>query len=335
MGTTAFSYYPQNTNDVTFNAWVARFVQALGDCGLTQTADTGQSTFNGSPLVPLPGAIDTSAGYQIWTTPSLAGSPENKLYLKFGFGTQNQTAKPAVFLEVGTGTDGAGTITGPAQDSHRADNFMECYNVSNAGTTGPGPCYFSSGDWGFWFIFGQGGQNSSSDISFGSAAVLRTVDGTGAASNDGYMIFGPHGQSGTTIAVGQENNVAVQYMNPTSLSVHGYLPSGISAGVAGPLAWLGGGDGSVPATNPINTWVDANGDAAIFPIFCTAPHPAPTAAAVGWQSDIPTFTTFSATPVGTTQRRYVSIAPLMLTTQTPTALDETYSGSVRYALPWE
>ncbi len=326
MATSAFSYFPQNDTDLNFNTWVDRFLTALSDVGLTQTADTGQTTFLGSPLVAAPGGIDTSAGFQIWTTPSLAGSPEDRLYLKFGFGTGNQSSKPGVFLQVGTGSDGAGTLTGPV-----SDNF-ECYPTANISGASAGPCYFAAGDWGFWFAWGIEGL-AASEVSYDAAIVLRSVDATGAADSNGYLITSPFAISST--AVSMELNPQFQCGNVNNNKMWGNTSvSGAGSGIVGPFSLLPCPDGN-GSEQPIGTTADDNGDAAIFPIFGINPHPFPTAGAVGWQTDLPTYSTFSATPVGTTQRNYISMLPESITVYAGVCVDETFSSSTRYALPWE
>lgn len=96
------------TNDADFQAWVTAVhnaIAALG--GVVQTADTGQIN---PATVTRPGT-NTSAGYEIWRFND-ALQAIAPFFIKLEYGIGGTATHPSMWLTVGTGTDGAGTLTG-------------------------------------------------------------------------------------------------------------------------------------------------------------------------------------------------------------------------------
>jgi hypothetical protein len=98
----------QQTSDATFRTWVAAVLDQLNDIGLTQTADTGQID---TATVSTPGAINTSQGYAIFRFNDTLQATK-PIYFKIEFGSGTATTTPSIWMTIGTGSDGAGTITG-------------------------------------------------------------------------------------------------------------------------------------------------------------------------------------------------------------------------------
>src|SRR3954462_11008588 len=98
-----------HTSTTGFRAWGSEFSAGLATVGLVQTADTGQINWS---TVTIPGA-NTAAGYEIWRF------ADSTLYLKFEYGTAPSTVQPQMWITVGTGSNGSGTITGTNQTSSR------------------------------------------------------------------------------------------------------------------------------------------------------------------------------------------------------------------------
>lgn len=97
-----------HTTDAGFRAWVAEYLSLLTTGGaLVQTADTGQIN---PTTVSRPGS-NTSAGYAIFRfDDSLQATAP--YFFRFDFGTSGSPTWHRVQLTVGTGTNGAGSITG-------------------------------------------------------------------------------------------------------------------------------------------------------------------------------------------------------------------------------
>lgn len=94
-----------------FRKWASLVDAMILACGWVQTADTGQSD---PATLTVPGTNSTAAGYRLYSLDdALAGAAPVLLKVEWGRGT-GATA-PAVWFTIGTGSDGAGTITGTLQ----------------------------------------------------------------------------------------------------------------------------------------------------------------------------------------------------------------------------
>lgn len=110
MTTQSWSTRIRHDTDATFREWGLEFNTKLAAAGLVQTADTGQINWT---TVTLPGT-NTDGGYEIWKlNDSLFGTAP--VYFRLDYGTGGGTNIPRVKFTVGTGTDGAGVITGTAK----------------------------------------------------------------------------------------------------------------------------------------------------------------------------------------------------------------------------
>jgi hypothetical protein len=85
------------------------FIHDVFALGWVQTSDTGQINL---ASVAKPGTSNTSAGYEIWRmADTLQGTAP--VYLKIEYGTASASAALfAIWVTIGSGSDGAGNITG-------------------------------------------------------------------------------------------------------------------------------------------------------------------------------------------------------------------------------
>jgi hypothetical protein len=125
------------TTDAEFRTWVAAIIDQLTDIGLTQTSDTGQID---TATVAKPAGVATIQGYAVFRfNDSLQGTAP--IYLKFEFGSGAASAAlPIMWLTTGSGTDGAGTITGTTYRARTNISFTTatstawpanaCYNAT-------------------------------------------------------------------------------------------------------------------------------------------------------------------------------------------------------------
>jgi len=95
-------------NDTEFRAFAQAIHDALAAMGLVQTADTGQINLT---TVTKPVAANTVAGYEIWRFADThqAAAP---IFFKIEYGTGNAATNPAVWLQVSSGSNGSGALTG-------------------------------------------------------------------------------------------------------------------------------------------------------------------------------------------------------------------------------
>lgn len=226
--------------------WAASLSAQIQACGLVKTADTGQINMAGPPAM---GAAHTSYGYEIYRfADALQATSPVFMKIEYGSGGQNG-ARPGLWITFGTGSDGAGNLTGRV--STRIP--LSAYEASN--TAGSNKCYVS-GDTGrlCFSLF------NNTDTRYGLLfSVERTCDAAGNLTGDGLMIIAKaHFSPGWTI-----NEVAwdIVWWNYTFI-----LPPG-HASVAGRPALSGTNWCFYPGYNVGNGGTLAYGaDLAMLPI---------------------------------------------------------------------
>lgn len=198
-------------NDAEFRVWGKFLSDSMESAGWLKTADTGQINW---ATVTRPVATNTAAGYEIRKSPTQGGYTD--FYLKIEYGSGSNVAYPAVWFTIGTGSDGAGTLTG---------------TVSTRYQRPPSTLASAAED------LVSGGDNW--------LALMWCVATTGASAGGGIIVFerltdadGNHQTDG--IAVHSFSNNAATCFSMTSGGVNsvqtkvviGYIPPGY-AGTAG------------------------------------------------------------------------------------------------------
>lgn len=102
--TSATAPYASNSTDAMFRAWAA-FIDSVFLLGMVATADTGQVNLT---TVTKPTVASTAQGYKVYRT----NDALTAIYVKVEFGSSTNVLYPSVWVTVGTGSDGAGGITG-------------------------------------------------------------------------------------------------------------------------------------------------------------------------------------------------------------------------------
>lgn len=102
------SLAPDNTSDATFRAWGSGISTRIANMGLVQTGDTGQINWTS---VTHATSVNTSAGYEIWR---FADSLQSTVpvYFKLEYGESVNSTSTGLWITIGSGSDGSGTLTG-------------------------------------------------------------------------------------------------------------------------------------------------------------------------------------------------------------------------------
>lgn len=97
---------PSVASEAEFRAWGQSMSDAFDAIGLIQTADTGQIDWT---TVGIP-TISTVSGYEIrrFDDPAQTNAP---IFIKIEWGAGSTLARPVIWITVGTGSNGSGTIT--------------------------------------------------------------------------------------------------------------------------------------------------------------------------------------------------------------------------------
>ena len=104
MTTAAWSTVLDQSSDAAFRNWGSELSGKFAAVGMVQTSDTGQINWT---TVTRAAVINTAAGYEIWKLSS------GNLYFKIEYGTgATQPTLPSIWITVGTGSNGSGTLTG-------------------------------------------------------------------------------------------------------------------------------------------------------------------------------------------------------------------------------
>lgn len=177
MTTTSYSSFLDQTTNAGYRAWIAEFHTALVAVGMVQTADAGQVN---TATITVPGAGSTYNGYSLW---HFVGSVLT-LYLRFDFGSGALASWPSMMVTVGTGSDGAGGITGqsstPAIFTNNNPPNSTITNYTSRMCHRPNAFSFS---WKEASMGGGSGEHA------GFLVVGTACDGSGAALSDGFGVL--------------------------------------------------------------------------------------------------------------------------------------------------
>lgn len=94
--------------DATYQSFVTKISAILDAVGLIKTADTGQ--INPATTVR-PGVANTASGYEIRRFADL-NQFAKPIYIKIEYGIGGAVTRPSVWITVGTGSNGAGSLSG-------------------------------------------------------------------------------------------------------------------------------------------------------------------------------------------------------------------------------
>jgi hypothetical protein len=229
-----------NTNDTTFRAWIDGIATALSTIGLVQTADSGQVN---TGTVTIPGVNHTAAGYQIWRMNDThqATCP---IFFKMEYGRGATATAASIWLTVGTGSDGAGTLTGifQARVQHSSGGGNDTNNRTN---------YACAQDGIFWLAHSGAIVGSAPAWLMGFS---RFCDDNGTVRDDGGLFFTGHTGATNSLPSAQSAG-ATRFYRPTLSAVTGGSVAGIGALPVGAMP-SSGAYGTDVAVWEAATWSD-------------------------------------------------------------------------------
>jgi len=325
MTNTVFKYKLVHDTLANFNDWAYEFTTALSTIGLTQTADTGQVAF-GSPVpaITLPGiGSPQGGGYQVWRFNDTLQSTY-PIFMRFDFGTHDTySACPGIYITVGTGSDGSGTITNPCTQTELMPTINPDQNLTR-------PWYFVYQSGFFAVHCGPQAMSSSWDnMGWFTMMLARSCNAVGAPSGDGLFLTSQH------LVTGENTNTEA---NPHFQTYHysdnvWYGDIGETPSAGGVSSWM-----LMPVPSNQGTWADTtDSTTTAFPAWAGNPRPFPIPQMLSlFTTDLKTFKTFTATAMGTTERTYLTL-PWAAMGNPPFQCDETLlvNNYVGYAIEWE
>lgn len=163
------------TTDAEFREWAQAVHDALVAVGMTQTADTGQVNL---ATVAKPTSTGVYMGYEVFRFSDTLQATK-PVYIKVEYGSaQGGATRPGVAVTVGTGTNGAGTLTG------QVGTRMALYPSADPSV---GTGRFSGANNRLTFCLYPDGAGAANVIFF---SVERTKDAAGADNGDGLHSTG-------------------------------------------------------------------------------------------------------------------------------------------------
>jgi len=176
--------------DAEFRA-EATFIHNIFSGGaFVQTSDTGQINLT---TVTKPGAANTSAGYEIWRFDDALQSTK-PVFLKIEYGTSSSSAAVfAIWFTIGTGSDGAGTITGSFKARTQCGQGSANVGAGNSfGSAAGGSricfCMLSNLSQFYWFSLERTKDNTGADTNVGLILGYST---TSSAARTQYLPYPP------------------------------------------------------------------------------------------------------------------------------------------------
>lgn len=273
MTTQSWSTVIDHTTDAAFRTWGAELAAKFAAAGLTQTADTGQINWASVTRA----GTTSDAGYEIYFLTGALHSTA-PIYLKIYYGTGGSTTNPRLRLEVGTASNGTGTITGTAKTaatiigiSTAPTSTVTAYQSWLCATNGHVSLVWKTGA-------------SSVGYAIAGFAVCRTVDSSGAFTATGALV---------TFGASSASNVPI-YQSLTYSPAKAFVATNAT-----------GAQCLVPGAET-NSVVGSTNQAFLFWMLSPQVVPIPGLCAV-YTTEASEGSTFTAALVGATSRTYISI----------------------------
>lgn len=204
-------------SDVDFRACVAGLRAMLAAAGLVQTADTGQ--LDPATVVRPTSGGSVAAGYEIYRFAD-ALQATLPVYIKVEYGTGFAANNFGWWFTVGTGTNGAGVLTG--QVSGRRQQYPLVVGANNWYCSGS-----QGADGGRFAMIANYIAANGNGSSF--LCIERTRDANGNPTADGIIFFGLQNAGSTALAFLQHVPAA------------GLVPAGVNSTSGVQYPTLGGG----------------------------------------------------------------------------------------------
>lgn len=327
------------SSNVNFQTWVNNLYNALvTQCGLTQTADTGQMAVPCTTNAPSAGS--QSAGYYVFRFND-ALQATLPIFFKLEFGAATNANYPAMAITPGTGSNGTGTIT--------ATGYSNQAGETNSSTTPRMPCgwggsiqgqtttnypsrYCYNATQGFCGAALQIGQGGTPNVGPMGFFIFRNVNASGAPVGTGFTCLANLYHTVAPTMGGSSIGGYVSIFNATTNVVYNGSGSGTNpaVGVSAYNYWT-----TVPPFNFTGTLIGAGTQGQIFPVFqmdpATTLGPANAGItnqlAIGCFNDIALNASISATILGSTSLTYMQVGvPFGYTSLGPTTGANTVFG---------
>lgn len=232
-------------DEAGFRAWVGEISAGFQACGMVKTADTGQL----DPATVLkPTTAGMIAGYEIFRfSDTLQATKPIFFKIEYGQGPTGWAAQQQIFVTFGTGSNGAGTLTGPL--SGRISFISPGSSTAN---THVGPAYWSGDGSGVAAVLGDRTDRPWMVLNF-----ERTRNPTdGAAVGEGVLCYSWCGDAYNALnthnwvmyPTNGRTNPGGWYRGPIPCTT--IVPQGLSTGIVGTDVYMWPQYASYPSLYP-------------------------------------------------------------------------------------
>jgi hypothetical protein len=212
----------QHNTDAEFRAWAKQVSDQLIAVGMVRTTDTGQIDFT---TVTRP-AANTYTSYEVFkfpaTDPLQATRP---IFFKIGYGTGGSLNSPGLLIETGTGSSGAGVITGP--------HFLRPigrHSPPDSVATPSHVCFVPA--LGALVFSGWNGSTNSQPRCIFFFSIQRPLDDAGASTAEGVSWYGLNTNESLSLY-----QYTYSYVTNTVISSgnswYTFIPGGVGSSVIG------------------------------------------------------------------------------------------------------
>lgn len=178
MTTRLFSTVIDHTGNTPFQTWATELYNEIVAAGLVQTSDTGQLS---TPVSAARPGTTTAAGYWIFRFDD-THQGTSPIFIKLEVGTGSSAAHPVIWVTVGTGSNGSGTITGTL--------FSRTQSVSQTPSAVTSyPTYICYVDGFFGLAWKSGGAPTGNVTGLSHLVIARSCDVDGDPSADGCVVY--------------------------------------------------------------------------------------------------------------------------------------------------
>ena len=165
---------PDNASAAGFRLWGSGVDGTFVTLGWVQTSDTGQINWT---TVAAPSVANTAMGYSIFRMNDTLQATK-PVFIKVEYGGGASPSWPSMWLTIGTGSDGSGTITGISWTRAYIAGYSNITSISY-------PSYFSGDSGRYCCALFTGNASNYYQIGF---SIERTRDSSGTISNVGLMV---------------------------------------------------------------------------------------------------------------------------------------------------
>jgi hypothetical protein len=214
----------------TLRTWGAGVNALWASAGLVQTSDTGQINWASATK---PSGANGDIGYEIWRfNDSLQSVAPVFIRAEWKSSANTSGNNVNLWIQVGTGTDGSGNLTGTIIDNGSGAAFRSGYSVTQAANQSTHGNYISVQE-GSVVAFCDRQESTNSTAPY-TLIVCRTVDENNEPTPEGLYVAAPN-TDGTfhhlyTRALNYDTSTAYSSVNAPTAVPPGDIPGSLSAG---------------------------------------------------------------------------------------------------------